>query len=153
MKDDQVLLAMKTKKIGKGCWNGYGGGIEDGETPEDSLVREFAEEAKVTIAPESIVKVAVIDFHNTKTDGTIFVCKVHIYFVNQWEGKPQATDTMVTPTWFSKDRLPLDKMMPADKEWLPVVLSGQKILAEAHYTPFQQSLLKGVQIQCTDLFT
>ena len=26
-----VLLAKKQKKIGKGCWNGYGGGPEPGD--------------------------------------------------------------------------------------------------------------------------
>jgi len=152
VKDGQVLLAMKTQKIGKGCWNGYGGGIEAGETPEQSLVRELSEEAGLVTLPEFMAKVAVIDFYNTKSDGSQFVCRVHIYLVSQWQGEPQETETMVTPTWFSKDQLPLDDMMPADKKWLPVVLSGQKILAEARYAPFQQSLLEDVKIQYVDSF-
>jgi len=31
VREDEILLAFKTVKIGKDCWNGYGGGIEEGE--------------------------------------------------------------------------------------------------------------------------
>lgn len=152
VKDDQVLLGMKTKKIGQGCWNGYGGGIEEEETSEQSILRELKEEAKIITSPNYLDKVAVIYFHNTKSDGNVFVCKVHVYLVHKWAGEPKATGEMASPTWFQKDELPLEKMMPADREWLPIVLSGKKIIAEAHYGPFQKVLLKTTELQYVDYF-
>jgi 8-oxo-dGTP diphosphatase len=144
--EQRVLLARKTKKIGAGCWNGYGGGLEGNETPAECMVRELVEETKVITSPEFIEKMAEVDFYNTKSAGTLFVCKVHVYLIHQWQGEPQATDTMANPTWFLKSRLPLDEMMPADRHWVPLVLNGTKLVGQAHYGPYQKELLKGVKV-------
>lgn len=152
IRGDKILLARKTKKIGQGCWNGYGGGIEDGETPEQSMIRELEEESGVIASPEALEKMAIVDSHNTKSDGGIFVCRVHVYFLHQWAGEFEPTEEMVDPTWFDKQNLPFAEMMPADKEWLPLIISGQKIIAEVKYSPFQQSLLSKMRIQRVNSF-
>ena len=147
IRGDAVLLGMKMRKIGQGCWNGYGGGIEPGETPEQSIVRELQEESSVQAFPNALEKAAIIDFHNTTTDGTVFVCRVHIFLLRRWDGEFQPTNEMGTPTWFKIQTLPLDGMMPADKEWLPPILAGKKVLGRATYGPFQKELLEPVQLQ------
>jgi len=142
VEDGKVLLALKTQKIGKGCWNGYGGGIRKREKPRKAAVRELEEEARVIADPEHIEKVAVIDFHNNKSDGSFFICRMHVYIVRQWwGGDPKETKTMIKPAWFDIDHLPLEEMMPADKIWLQIVLKGKKIIAVAEYGPFQKTLL------------
>src|SRR5687768_6008393 len=106
-KDGKVLLAKKTRGIGAGSWNGYGGRIEAGESPEQTAVRELREETQedpasyggVIAQQEDLEKIAVVDFHNSKTDGSTFVCRVHFYFVEKWEGEPEVTEEMVEPTW------------------------------------------------------
>jgi len=153
IRDGKVLLGLKAKKIGQGRWNGYGGGIDGEETPEQSILRELLEEAKIEALPNSLEKVAIVDFHNNNSDGVAFICRVYVYFVYQWEGEPQETEEMLTPTWYGKDALPLDGMMLADREWLPVVLAGKKIIAEAHYGPFQKTLLGKVQLRCVNSFS
>jgi len=152
VKDKEVSLAKKKKKIGQGCWNGYGGGIKLGETPVQAALRELFEEAKVIALPENLEKVAVIDFHNTKTDGTTFICKVHVYMVYQWQGEPKETEEMGKPKWFEKEFLPLGEMMLADRKWLPIVLSGKKITAEFYYRPFQKRLWSEEKIQLVEFF-
>lgn len=153
VKDNKVLFGFKTKKIGKDCWNGYGGGIEEGETPKQAALRELKEEAGVISSPEHLEKVAVIDFYNNRSDGSFFVCQMHVYLVSQWTGEPRESDEMATPTWFDVRQLPTDKMLLADKEWLPVVLSGKKIRAAAEYGPFQKTLLGKVVIQQVPSFS
>ncbi len=153
IKGGKVLLGIKAKKIGQGRWNGYGGGIDGDETPEQSILRELAEEAKIKASADSLEKVAIVDFHNTNSDGRSFTCRVHVYFVSQWEGEPQETEEMLRPTWYGKDALLLDGMMPADREWLPIVLRGKKILAEAHYGPFQKTLLGEVKLRYVSFFS
>jgi len=147
-REGDILLAKKTKKIGMGCWNGYGGGIEKGETAEDAAVRELFEETNGVVArPEDLKKIAIVFFKNTKSDGRIFICKVHFYIVKKWKGEPKETEEMTNPTWFNKQKLPFHEMMPSDKEWLPIALSGKKIIAEASLGPFQQKLLGEVKIK------
>ncbi len=144
---EKVLLAFKTAKIGKDRWNGYGGGIEEGETPRVAAVRELEEESGLVALPEDLLKVAIVDFHNTTTEGKNFICRVHVYTTSRWSGVLKEDKTMIRPTWFEKDNLPLEKMMPADRFWLPLILSGKKIKAEAHYGPFQKELLQPVTIE------
>lgn len=141
--EKQILLGLKIGKIGKGRWNGYGGGIEKGESPRVTAVRELMEETKGTIAsPDALEKIAIVDFHNTKSNGEKFVCRVHAYLVKEWFGEPQNTKEMANPSWFDVSRLPLDKMMPADRDWLPSALQGRKVMARAYLGPFQKELLR-----------
>jgi ADP-ribose pyrophosphatase YjhB (NUDIX family) len=152
VKDGQVLLGIKEKKIGKGCWNGFGGGIEPGETPEKAALRELKEEAGVTVFPEHLKKVAIVDFHNQKSDGAFFICQVHVYLAEKWLGEPKATKEMSHPTWFLIQSLPVEKMMLADKDWLPLILEGKKVRAVARYGPFQKTLLGKVKVQRVNYF-
>ncbi len=148
----KVLLGMKMLKIGKDRWNGYGGGVEAGDVSiEDRAVLELEQEAGIVASPKDLVKVAVAYFHNTKTDGTSFIAKVHVYLLYEWDGEPFPTKEMSDPTLFSVDTLPLEKMMLADREWVPRALSGEKMLVFAKYGPFQKELIGPVVIVPNDL--
>jgi len=152
IKGDKILLAKKAKKIGAGCWNGYGGGINEGESPKEAMAREFNEEANIIVDESSLEKVAIIYFHNTKSDGNKFICKVYVYFVKKWQGDPIETEEMLCPTWFRFDSLPFDNMMPTDKVWMPEILSGKKIIAKAYLGPFQKESLANVEVEFVDKF-
>jgi 8-oxo-dGTP pyrophosphatase MutT (NUDIX family) len=147
-----VLLGFKTRKIGKDCWNGYGGGIEIGERPKAAAVRELEEEVGVHAAEEELEKIAIVDFHNTTTDGNTFVCRCHIYFVHRYTGEIKETEEMITPTWFDIDQMPYNKMMPADPDFLPHSLRGRKLRAKAYLGPFQKEKLKETEIEFIDSF-
>ncbi|MFA5985999.1 MAG: NUDIX domain-containing protein [Parcubacteria group bacterium] len=146
VKNDKVLLARKAKKIGEGCWSGYGGGIDGHETELQAVIRETKEEGHLTLSEKFLEKVAIIDFHNTKSDGKIFICKVHVYLATKWSGEPKETEEMLSPTWFDRDHLPFDEMMPSDKEWFPQLLTGQKLIAKAYLGPFQKTSLGETEI-------
>ncbi len=143
VKDGKVLLGMKTDKIGAGCWNGYGGGIEEYETIEQAAVRELQEEVGLEVKEKDLEKIAVIDFHNIKTDEVRFVCRVHFFKTSVWNGKPKEVsgEVMVTPTFFNINNLPLGDMMLADRQFVPHILKGKKIEGEAWYGPYQKELL------------
>lgn len=145
VKGQKILLAEKTQKIGKGCLNGYGGGIENGESPDQAMVRELREEAHIKAT--GIEKVAIIDVYNTRTTGEVSVCTLYVYLVKAWHGEPRASAEMINPKWFSFDQLPKTRMMPGDRAWLSRVLGGKKVRGEVYYGPFQKKLLKPVLVE------
>src|SRR3989344_638818 len=73
VRDSEVLLATKTRKIGAGCLNGWGGGVDQGESIRASAAREFFEEtggAKVN--ENELEKIGIVHFKNHKSDGVVF---------------------------------------------------------------------------------
>ncbi|MFA6251036.1 MAG: NUDIX domain-containing protein [Candidatus Paceibacterota bacterium] len=147
IKGDKVLLAIKTRKIGAGCWNGYGGGIEEGENPKTSVIRELKEESGLIASIDDLEKIAVVDFHNEKSDGSTYICRVHFFLLENWTGELIETEEMITPTFFSINNLPFDKMMPADREYFPFILNKKKIYVKSYYSPFQKELKGKVEIE------
>ena len=121
-RDNKILLAMKKRGFGEGKYNGIGGKIEKGETPEEAMIRETQEEINVT--PTKYEKIGIVEFdeyYKGKKQNLVF----YLYFIHEWEGKPSESDEM-KPKWFEIDNIPYDKMFPDDKYWLPLVLEGKK---------------------------
>lgn len=150
LKEGKVSLGRKVRGIGKDCWNGYGGKVEDDETIIQSAKRELKDEVGVIVAPRSLKKVAEVYFHNnTESDGEKFIIQGYVYLVRKWTGEPQEVnqEEILTPTWLDVKNLPFDEMIPADRIWVPHVLSGKKIIVKASFGSFQKELLGEVQIQ------
>jgi 8-oxo-dGTP diphosphatase len=152
VKDGKVLLARKTRHIGAGKWNGYGGGVEPGQSLIECAISECQQESGVEIRPADLQKVAEVTFHNTKTNGEKFSCLVHVFTTEHWIGEPKESEEMSKPKWFPINQLPVTEMMPADSVWVPLVLAGKRIIGEAHYGPFQEDLLKPVVVAEADTF-
>ena len=55
IQDNKVLLARHTYGSGKGRMIVPGGYVEQGETPQQALVREYLEETGITVEPEDII--------------------------------------------------------------------------------------------------
>jgi len=125
VKEGRLLLARKMKKIGAGLWNGVGGKVEIEEEPIHAMVREAQEELGIT--PTSYSAGAEIEFYFPSQPEWNMKC--HVFLVTEWEGQPQATDEMATPTWFAYTDLPWSEMWASDYFWLPPVLEGCTVRA------------------------
>ncbi len=121
---EKLLLGMKKRGFGAGKYNGYGGKPNDGESIEETAVRELYEEAGVTVRREDLEKVAELDF--TFTYRAEWNQLVHVYVARVWEGHPAETEEM-TAEWFPFLELPYHKMWNDDSIWLPLVLAGKKV--------------------------
>ena len=152
IKDDRVLLAKKTRVLGIGKWNGYGGGFE----PEQDIdfhacaVREFGEECKgATIQRENLTKVGFIHFHN----GDKFEFKAHVFIADDINGEPQSSEEMTEPTWFSLSEIPpSEDFMDSDKHWIPRILAGEMIKGNVWYDGEFRLTERGVEITVVDSF-
>lgn len=119
-KDGRVLLAQRPpNKSMAGLWEFPGGKVEDGENPEDALIRELNEELGIDtwgscLAPLSFASHLYEDFHLLMP---LFACR-------KWIGTPMAIEGQVLK-WVSKNDLKNYAMPPADipliaaiRDWL-----------------------------------
>tara|TARA_B110000238_G_C16058870_1_gene409499 strand:- start:745 stop:1143 length:399 start_codon:yes stop_codon:yes gene_type:complete len=119
-KDGRVLLAQRPpNKSMAGLWEFPGGKVEDGENPEDALIRELNEELGIDtwgscLAPLSFASHSYEDFHLLMP---LFACR-------KWIGTPMAMEGQVLK-WVSKNDLKNYAMPPADipliaaiRDWL-----------------------------------
>jgi 8-oxo-dGTP diphosphatase len=105
--DNRVLIARRPQgKPMAGLWEFPGGKIEDGERPEDTLIRELAEELAITVreaclAPLTFASHSYQDFH----------LLMPLYICRKWEGTVQAREGQEL-AWVRANKL-RDYPMPA----------------------------------------
>lgn len=115
---DRVLLIEKRRGLGSGLYNGPGGKIEPGETPQEAIEREVDEEVSLTLLDAG--KVGELTFTH---DGEVTLF-VHVFRSTAYRGDPEPSPE-ARPEWFHRESLPYDRMWPDDRLWLPLVLEGE----------------------------
>ncbi|MFZ0845839.1 MAG: 8-oxo-dGTP diphosphatase MutT [Pseudolabrys sp.] len=107
--DGRVLIAQRPAgKPMAGLWEFPGGKIDDGELPEQSLIRELKEELGITVnvaclAPLTFASHSYPDFHLLMP---LYVCR-------KWEGTVTALEGQQL-AWVKPNRLRDYEMPPAD---------------------------------------
>ena len=105
--DGRVLLAQRPQgKSMAGLWEFPGGKIEQGETPEEALIRELHEELGIDtwascLAPLTFASHSYDDFHLMMP---LFACR-------KWQGAPHAREGQVLK-WVKPNQM-RDYPMPA----------------------------------------
>lgn len=123
LREGAICLGYKTRGIGDGYWNGFGGKLEGNETIEEGAVREIEEETTVRVRVDDLEKVAINEFFFK--DGMHLL--VHVFFVENWEGDITATEEMQKPTWYAHHEIPYEAIWEDDPHWLPRALKGEKL--------------------------
>lgn len=97
LKEGRLLLERRPDdaKAYPGMWDTPGGHVEEGETPEDALLREMEEE--LGIRPEIFFLAAVQDDRELKT-GRLY--RHFVYVIRQWEGEALSREGR-TLQWFT----------------------------------------------------
>lgn len=119
---EKVLLGYKKRGFGSGRWNGFGGKVEAGETPEQAAHRELEEESGVKV--KTLIPAGVLEF--TFADGQNLLC--HLFRGSEILGEPVETEEM-RPEWFAHHEIPYDQMWSDDRVWLPHLLAGKNFRA------------------------
>lgn len=108
--DGRVLLAQRPEgKAMAGLWEFPGGKIEPGERPEETLIRELAEELGIVVrepclAPYTFASHAYPEFH----------LLMPLYICRRWEGTVSAREKQAL-AWVRPNRLRDYPMPPADE--------------------------------------
>ncbi len=144
VKDGKILLGMKKRGFGRGKWNGYGGKLMEGESPEQAVVREIEEESGIVVPVENLNHLGTIDFFFT--DKLDWDQQAMIYRIDQWEGEAVETEEM-KPQWYTFDEIPYAEMWVDDKHWLPHLLANESFTAEFHFDEDGKKIAKQIVIK------
>jgi 8-oxo-dGTP diphosphatase len=115
--DGRVLIAQRPPgKALAGLWEFPGGKVEPGERPEETLIRELAEELGITVrepclAPLTFASHAYESFH----------LLMPLYLCRRWEGFVVAREGQALK-WVRPNRLRDFPMPPADEPLIPALI-------------------------------
>jgi len=125
---DKLLLKKATRGVSKGKWNGPGGKIDKGETPEQCMIRETYEETGLTM---------IKPFYHGRLffymDGEKKLSFLgYLFSTSKFKGKVRSTEEGKVK-WFKIKEIPYDKMWDDDKYWMTLMLSGRKFDIHCYY--------------------
>jgi len=103
---DRLLLARAAPSLTlRGRWFLPGGGVQHGENPVDSLLREIHEESGLTVVLGLLLD--VLSDVRTLPDGTSLHTVRLIYRVDSWQGRlrPEVDGTTDDIRWVPKEEL------------------------------------------------
>lgn len=108
--DNRVLIAKRPegRHMG-GLWEFPGGKVEPGETPEEALIRELAEELGIDVTHSCL---APLTFASHDYDR--FHLLMPLYICRQWNGEVEGKEGQEL-AWVRPNRLSGYEMPPADE--------------------------------------
>lgn len=117
---DMILATQRGYGDFAGGWEFPGGKIEQGETPEEAIVREIHEELEAIVAVDSLV--TVVDY-----DYDIFHLHMHCFLCHVADGEFELHEHMAA-RWLDACSIDSVEWLPADQEVIQAI-KDQGVLA------------------------
>ncbi len=120
--NDCYLMLLRNRKENdenKGKWIGVGGHFEDGESPEECLLREVAEETGLRLTGYSFrgIITFVSDIYGKEY--------MYLYTADRFEGELCDCDEGELK-WIEKSEIMNLELWEGDREFLPRLIAGEK---------------------------
>lgn len=113
IKGNRVFVTERSYGEFKDMWEFPGGKIEDGESPEDTVVREIKEELNTEIKVESFIGKVEHDYDTFHLSMNCFLCSIV-------SGKLELLEHEDS-SWVGVEKLDSVNFLPADRKILPKI--------------------------------
>ena len=120
LRGDDVLLLHRVKKendLNRDKWIGIGGKFEEGESPEECLIREAWEETGLTLTGYQYR--GIVTFVSDEWEGEY----MHLYTATGWTGELKECDEGVLE-WISREKMKMLPQWEGDKIFLRLLEEG-----------------------------
>jgi len=120
--DGKWLLLYRDRKkndLNEGFWIAPGGHVEDGESPEDCVRREFLEETGLTLTDPVLRGLVSFIFNGTSTELTF------LFTASGAEGVLQPCEEGEL-AWIPQEEIPSLSLWEGDRIFLPRLLGGSR---------------------------
>jgi 8-oxo-dGTP diphosphatase len=128
--NDKTLMVHRNKKPNDthaGKWNGLGGKVEAGESPEECVIREVREESGLSIQNPRLH--GLLMFPNFKGDDWY----VFVFTARQFEGALTESSPEGRLEWVEDERLTSLNLWESDPIFLPWIEAGKFFSAKFEY--------------------
>lgn len=142
---NDVLLGLKTRGLGKGLWNGFGGKVEPNESIREAAEREIKEECCLEVCDLNH-----IGFMRYEEDDCAEISIVHIFTGTQFRGKPEGSEEMNPVQWYQREDLQFLKMYHDFKEWEGYMFEDKFFCGLVRYNKQRQIVEKFIK-ECNSL--
>ena len=112
-KDNEIFATQRGYGDFKGGWEFPGGKIEEGETPQEALVREIKEELDTVVEVNELLDTVEYDYPNFHLSMDCFICKIKSGDLVLKEHEAAA--------WLTKETLYSVDWLPADQGLIPQI--------------------------------
>lgn len=138
-KNGKTLMLYRNRKPGdthKGKWNGLGGKLEAGETPEACSIREVKEESGLEVIDQQLKGVLTFPLFDGEEDWYVFV-----FLIKEFEGE-LGTCSEGDLAWIEDEKLLELNLWEGDREFLPWLeqekfFSGEFVYKEKQLVDWQ----------------
>lgn len=114
--DNRILLAQRPEgKSLAGLWEFPGGKLEQGETPEQALIRELSEELSITVKQDCLSPLTFASHTYEK-----FHLLMPLYICRRYQGIPRGAEGQ-NLKWVKEADLDQYPMPDADKPLVPIL--------------------------------
>jgi len=127
---DKTLMLHRVKKINdihEGKWNGLGGKMEAGESPEDCIIREVREESGLTIKAPKLHGFITFPAFDSQEDWYVF-----IFTATEFEGSLIDSNEGVLK-WIDTNKVPDLNLWDGDKIFLKWLRQDKFFSAKFNY--------------------
>lgn len=125
-RNDEYLMLHRNRKendINKGKWIGVGGHFEQGESPEESLLREVYEETGLTLLQWRFRGIITFSFRDSLEEKPVteYMC---LYTANKWSGE-QIECNEGELAWIKKEEIMNLNLWEGDRIFLKKLMEDE----------------------------
>jgi 8-oxo-dGTP pyrophosphatase MutT (NUDIX family) len=126
---DKADAKRKRKRVGAGRWVPPGGGTEPfDKSQKHAAQRELREETKLRFPLKVFRKVGVLEGYNGSADELLWLVHLYLIVVNGIKQRIVPGHKLLESRWFPISRLPFRQMLTGDRDWIPRIINGEKLV-------------------------